>query len=112
MTNAKAQCQTPHAANLLATRPVSFCCRMDHHAGRCNRAQVQRCTLLSIKTGGCPENCSYCSQSSAWRQETGLKVCLTINSVEKITQKPLTMCYATKVCQSSCPESKCADSVG
>jgi biotin synthase len=35
--------------------------------------QVQRCTLLSIKTGGCPENCSYCSQSSAWRQETGLK---------------------------------------
>ena len=25
--------------------------------------QVQRCTLLSIKTGGCPENCGYCSQS-------------------------------------------------
>ncbi|CAG9460505.1 unnamed protein product [Pedinophyceae sp. YPF-701] len=27
-------------------------------------SMVQRCTLLSIKTGGCPENCSYCSQSS------------------------------------------------
>lgn len=25
---------------------------------------VQRCTLLSIKTGGCPEDCGYCSQSS------------------------------------------------
>jgi biotin synthase len=26
--------------------------------------QVQLCTLLSIKTGGCSEDCSYCSQSA------------------------------------------------
>lgn len=26
--------------------------------------EVQRSTLLSIKTGGCPENCSYCPQSA------------------------------------------------
>ena len=26
-------------------------------------AEVQLCTLLSIKTGGCPEDCGYCSQS-------------------------------------------------
>jgi biotin synthase len=25
---------------------------------------VQLCTLLSIKTGGCPEDCGYCSQSA------------------------------------------------
>ncbi|MCL6524736.1 MAG: biotin synthase BioB [Thermoflavifilum sp.] len=25
--------------------------------------EVQVCTLLSIKTGGCPEDCAYCSQS-------------------------------------------------
>ena len=37
------------------------------------RAQVQRCTLLSIKTGGCPENCGYCSQSSHWSATTGTK---------------------------------------
>ena len=30
-----------------------------HHAPD----QVQFCTLLSIKTGGCPEDCGYCSQS-------------------------------------------------
>lgn len=30
-----------------------------------NDAQdIQRCFLLSIKTGGCPENCGYCSQSA------------------------------------------------
>lgn len=28
--------------------------------------EVQQCTLLSIKTGGCPEDCSYCSQSSRY----------------------------------------------
>ena len=35
--------------------------------------QVQQCTLLSIKTGGCPETCNYCSQSSSWKKETELK---------------------------------------
>jgi biotin synthase len=30
-------------------------------------SQVQKCTLLSIKTGGCPETCKYCSQSSSYR---------------------------------------------
>lgn len=35
--------------------------------------QVQRCTLLSIKTGGCPETCTYCSQSSSWSKTTGMK---------------------------------------
>jgi len=34
---------------------------------------VQRCTLLSIKTGGCPETCNYCSQSTSWSKSTGLK---------------------------------------
>lgn len=29
-----------------------------------NPTEVQQCTLLSIKTGGCTEDCSYCSQST------------------------------------------------
>ena len=40
-----------------------------HHDPR----QVQQCTLLSIKTGGCPETCNYCAQSSSWKGETKLK---------------------------------------
>lgn len=31
-----------------------------------NPSEVQQCTLLSIKTGGCTEDCSYCSQSSRY----------------------------------------------
>jgi biotin synthase len=29
-------------------------------------AEVQLCTLLSVKTGGCPEDCAYCPQSSKY----------------------------------------------
>jgi len=47
-----------------------------HLAGTVHRAHhdplsVQKCTLLSIKTGGCPEDCTYCSQSS--KHETDVK---------------------------------------
>ncbi len=34
-----------------------------HHAA----SEVQLCTLLSIKTGGCPEDCSYCPQSAHYK---------------------------------------------
>lgn len=48
---------------------------------------VQRSTLLSIKTGGCPENCSYCPQSAHY--DTGVekhKVLPTEVVVEKAKQ--------------------------
>jgi biotin synthase len=35
-------------------------------------AEVQVCTLLSIKTGGCVEDCAYCSQAA--RYHTNVKV--------------------------------------
>jgi biotin synthase len=45
------------------------------HAQRIHREhfdprEVQISTLLSIKTGGCPEDCAYCSQSA--RHDTGV----------------------------------------
>lgn len=33
-------------------------------------SEVQRCQLSSIKTGGCPEDCKYCSQSSHYQTST------------------------------------------
>src|SRR3546814_15710247 len=35
------------------------------------RNEVQLSTLLSIKTGGCPEDCGYCNQSAS--ADSGLK---------------------------------------
>jgi biotin synthase len=34
--------------------------------------EVQLCSLLSVKTGGCPEDCSYCPQSSKYDTEVGV----------------------------------------
>ena len=40
--------------------------RLHHQADK-----IQQCTLLSIKTGACPEDCSYCPQSA--RYKTGVE---------------------------------------
>jgi biotin synthase len=34
------------------------------HLANHPESEVQLCTLLSVKTGGCPEDCKYCPQSS------------------------------------------------
>ena len=36
------------------------------HEAHWPKNEVQLCTLLSIKTGGCSEDCSYCAQSSRY----------------------------------------------
>ena len=41
------------------------------HRENFDPAEVQISTLLSIKTGGCPEDCAYCPQSAKF--ETGVK---------------------------------------
>lgn len=62
-------------AEVLALLDLPFADLM-HRAGEIHRAnfdpnQVQVSTLLSIKTGGCPEDCAYCPQAA--RYDTGLK---------------------------------------
>ena len=46
-------------------------------------SEVQQCTLLSIKTGGCTEDCSYCSQSA--RHQTFVKPTPTMK-VQEVLQ--------------------------
>jgi biotin synthase len=48
---------------------------MAMHRREHDPAEIQRCVLLSIKTGGCPEDCSYCPQSAHYQtgvDSTGL----------------------------------------
>lgn len=49
--------------------------------------EVQVCTLLSIKTGGCPEDCAYCPQAA--RYNTGLEV-------QALMKKEEVLAYAEK----------------
>ena len=48
--------------------------------------EVQVCTLLSIKTGGCPEDCGYCPQAA--RYHTNVKVHKLLE-VEEVIGKAL-----------------------
>jgi biotin synthase len=49
-----------------------------------NPSEVQISQLLSIKTGGCPENCGYCSQSQHF--ETGIKATKLMDVDEVLAQ--------------------------
>jgi biotin synthase len=42
---------------------------------------VQLCTLLSVKTGGCPEDCAYCPQSAHHETQVGAEKLLSVDAV-------------------------------
>jgi len=42
---------------------------------------IQRSTLLSVKTGGCSEDCGYCSQSARYQTETERERLLPVDEV-------------------------------
>ena len=46
-------------------------------------SQVQASKLLSIKTGACPEDCAYCSQSAHWQTEIKKEKLLDLKTVLK-----------------------------
>ena len=54
------------------------------HRAHFDPTQVQVSQLLSIKTGGCPEDCGYCSQSAKY--DTGLKASKLMD-VEKVLEE-------------------------
>ena len=43
--------------------------------------EVQRCSLLSIKTGGCSEDCAYCAQSAHYSTGVGREELLSIERI-------------------------------
>lgn len=43
--------------------------------------QVQLCALLSVKTGGCPEDCAYCPQSAHYDTGVGREAMLSVENV-------------------------------
>lgn len=50
--------------------------RQYHHTG-----EVQVCTLLSVKTGGCPEDCSYCPQAARYHTDVETHKLMTKDAV-------------------------------
>jgi biotin synthase len=51
------------------------------HRAHHDASEVQLCTLLSVKTGGCPEDCAYCPQSSHYTTDVGPEKMLCVDDV-------------------------------
>jgi biotin synthase len=90
---------TPSQVRALYDRPLLD---LVHRAQTMHRAtfpagEVQLCSLLSIKTGGCPEDCAYCPQSA--RYDTGVEA-QRLLAVEEVltTARQARAAGATRFC--------------
>ncbi len=51
-----------------------------HHKEQAT-GEVQVCTLLSVKTGGCPEDCSYCPQAARYQTDVEVQKLMEYDEV-------------------------------
>ena len=56
------------------------------HQAHWPQPEVELATLLSVKTGGCPENCGYCPQSQTFETEVKASKLLPENEVLQAAQ--------------------------
>jgi biotin synthase len=84
--------------------------RTHHHAGK-----VQLSQLLSIKTGGCAEDCAYCPQSAKFAKETGVEATKLMDISKVLTDaKQAKAAGATRFCMGAAwtrPKDKDLDTV-
>jgi len=52
-----------------------------------NKNEVQLCTLLSIKTGGCSEDCAYCAQSARYHSGVRAKQLMNPDDVLAVARR-------------------------
>jgi len=55
----------------------------EHH----DPQEVQICTLLSVKTGGCPEDCAYCPQAARYHTDVEVHKLLEVEEVLESASK-------------------------
>lgn len=60
-------------------------------------SEIQVCNLISIKTGGCPEDCKYCAQSSRYQTSVSAQPMMTLTAVLNEAKRAVER-GATRVC--------------
>jgi biotin synthase len=68
----------------------------EHH----QPTEVQLCSLLSVKTGGCSEDCAYCPQSSHYETGVGREKMLSVSDVTRAAMRAQAA-GATRFCMGS-----------
>ncbi|MFO0569565.1 MAG: biotin synthase BioB [Polyangiaceae bacterium] len=66
---------------------------LQHHPS----SEVQLCTLLSVKTGGCPEDCAYCPQSAHYKTQVDREALLGVDEVVAAAKRAKEV-GATRLC--------------
>ncbi|WNJ19639.1 biotin synthase BioB [Pontibacter sp. G13] len=56
------------------------------HRAHHDPQEVQVCTLLSVKTGGCPEDCAYCPQAARYHTDVKVHKLLSVDEVIQAAQ--------------------------
>jgi len=79
----KQEIQTIYDTPLLELVFRSASVHRQHH----DPSKIQLCTLMNIKTGGCTEDCKYCSQSSRYSTPTQASRLLEIGPVIEAAKK-------------------------
>jgi len=80
---AKQEIQQIYDAPLLDLVFRAAAVHRQHH----DPSKIQLCTLMNIKTGGCTEDCSYCSQSSRYSTPTKASRLLELEPVLEAARK-------------------------
>jgi biotin synthase len=52
-----------------------------------NPREVQMSTLISVKTGGCPEDCAYCPQSARYQTKIQRNDLMSVDEVRELAKK-------------------------
>jgi biotin synthase len=85
--------QALHSTPLFSLMAQSHEVHRQHHP----LGEVQVCTVISIKTGGCPEDCKWCAQSSYYKTATAAEPMLELETVLARAKKALEY-GASRVC--------------
>lgn len=57
------------------------------HRAHFDPNEVQRSSLVSIKTGACPEDCKYCSQSARYKTKLKIEPLMPVDEVRAAAEK-------------------------
>ena len=57
------------------------------HAAYFDRDEIQLCTLLSIKTGGCKEDCAYCPQSAHHKVDLKAEALVDLEEIKEAASR-------------------------
>lgn len=57
------------------------------HIAHWQRSEIQLCTLLNVKTGGCSEDCAYCAQSARYTTGVQAEKLMTVEDVLEAAKK-------------------------